>query len=1744
MFHPAHRLFSRLRGSSRQAGRQSPGRGPRYCRPRLEALEDRTLPATVLWANPNGGDWATASNWSTGRLPGVSDDVVIDVPGNVSVTHAAGADAIHSLTSQKTIVLSGGTLSLSGDSVVNNDTILTGGTLAGDGDLAVNGLLIWTDGAMSGSGHTLANNGLVISGSAAKTLTGRTLDNAGMATWSGSGNIVAINNATFNNLASATFNVLTDATFGLGSGVSTAFNNAGTLSKVDGNGTSSFATQFNNSGTVQVQFGTLLLAGGGVSTGSFGVDTGASLNFGGAVYNVLASSSVMGPGDVTFVGGSQRITVVGSYAVTGNTRVVSGFVDFASDATLASLTLSGGELTGLGTVTVNGLLTWTGGAMTGLSGTTNLSRTIANGGMLISGPGDQSLTARTLDNAATATWSGSIHASDGAVVNNLPRAVFDAVGNVALDGSISTPFPPVFNNAGTFRKSAGTGTTRVNVRFSSTGVVEVQTGTLLLGPGNSTGTFTVPAGTTLVFAGQNLLPTSRVSGAGDVLINALGIAGTYEVTGSTVVQGTATFSVDVTLPNLTFSSGGVTGDATVTVTGVLQWLGGTMAGRGRTVAAGGLVISGDNKSLTQRTIDSLVSTTLMGPGSINVRDGAVFNNPAGAVFTVAGDVTINWPDGALSTFNNAGILRKTAGNGTATIDMAFNNSGTVEVQSGNLNLSPGGNDTGQFTVAAGARLTLGAGPHAGTHVLTASSLITGAGDVTLGTVDPQGVQGQVRVLGAYEISGTTTVNGTVEFTHGVTFPSLTLNAGTLDVTGDATVNGLFTWALGTMTGPGRTRANGGLIIGRPSGGLPTLNGRTVDNAGTATWMGFGGFLLTNAAVFNNLAGATFIMQESAAVTMSGATPSQFNNAGTFRKLAGSGTTAFAPQFNNSGTVDVLGGTLTLNGGGAGDGRFTVAAGAALNFGGGTFTLGVDSAITGPGAVTFSGAAATLTNVRGVYNVAGSTTISGGTVDFANDVSLSSLTLSDGTLAGSGDVTVNGTFTWLSGTMTGLGRTIANSGLNLGTTSSTGQLTLDGRTLVNVGTAVWAGRMTLLFANGAVVNNVAGAVFLIENTAQMTVPGATSRPEFDNAGVFRNAPGSAATDIRIPFNNTGSLEVLAGSVTLAAGGTGSGTFTATAPGHLFFGQSTYLFADSSSITGTGTVEFFGNGGFSPPAEFIVRGSYGVSGETVVSTGFAIVSLVRPATLARVTVSGSFFSGDITVTDQLVWNAGTLSGHIRINGTLIGNSGMPNETPDLTGTLDIAGTAIINGINAFFTGGVVNVLSGATFAETSAMSIRSIGGLVGVINNAGTMRFSHNATTTSNLSVQVNNSSTVEVQSGTLLLASGGTSSGSFLVSANATLVFASATHTLLRDSLITGPGNVTFGTPLPDGTPFVHLLGTYALGGRTTFVNGVYDLISDVTTNTVTFSGGTLTGVGNFTVTGQFTWTGGFMSGTGQTFANGATDIFRATLEGRTFTNGGSVTLRDRGGIGFTNGAIFSNLSGATVDLQGDINFGSFPAAAPFNNAGTFLKSGGTGTSTLPVLLTNTGTTEVDSGTLVLSSGPLTNAGSLIVSHGATFMISGGYTQRNGSTTLHGGTLTAASVNIQAGTLSGPGTINGNVTNAGLLTPGGDGTAGALTINGNFIQTTHGSVSIALGGLTQGTEYGLLVVTGQAILDGTLTVILLDDFQPQLNDTFQILTFGSRSGTFATTNFPDLGDTLFFDPVYDNTSLTLVTRSSP
>jgi hypothetical protein len=141
---------------------------------------------------------------------------------------------------------------------------------------------------------------------------------------------------------------------------------------------------------------------------------------------------------------------------------------------------------------------------------------------------------------------------------------------------------------------------------------------------------------------------------------------------------------------------------------------------------------------------------------------------------------------------------------------------------------------------------------------------------------------------------------------------------------------------------------------------------------------------------------------------------------------------------------------------------------------------------------------------------------------------------------------------------------------------------------------------------------------------------------------------------------------------------------------------------------------------------------------------------------------------------------------------------------------------------------------------------------------------------------------------------------------------------------------------------------------------------------------------------------------------------------------------------------------------------------------------------------------------------------------------------DGSTILDG-TLTAPTlVDLEGGTLSGTGTVNGELQNAAFVLVGTPTAAGTLSVTGSYVQTSSGSLTIKVGGPNPGSDFDQLVVTGTATLDGTLTVTLVNGFTPASGPTYTVLSCTSATGTFAAL----AGDGALFTAAYDPADVTL------
>jgi hypothetical protein len=360
----------------------------------------------------------------------------------------------------------------------------------------------------------------------------------------------------------------------------------------------------------------------------------------------------------------------------------------------------------------------------------------------------------------------------------------------------------------------------------------------------------------------------------------------------------------------------------------------------------------------------------------------------------------------------------------------------------------------------------------------------------------------------------------------------------------------------------------------------------------------------------------------------------------------------------------------------------------------------------------------------------------------------------------------------------------------------------------------------------------------------------------------------------------------------------------------------------------------------------------------------------------------------------------------------------------------------------------------------------------------------------------------VQSGTLDLNGGGSSSAVLQDEAGAMLQFGNGSFSIAANSQLNAAGNLTVtGTLTTDVSAQVSVGGTLTVNGSTMNANAsmtVTNLTLNGQNNGSGGGAGLLAGGGTVTVTGSLNW-GGFsvMYGSGTTvLAAGATGSLSGWL-GRTLQIGGSATIAANTGLNMAwNGApgTLSVLSGGTLTLQSvggenDTVLSNSASGNSLQNAGMLVMTG-SGARTIAVPLTNTGTIDVQSGTLNLSGG-VTNSGTLEADGGNLFVagnsISGSGLITGGSILQFGGASVSTNVHFEGsstGTLqldqsqSYAGTVTGfsltaNTTKLDLSDIGfasgtttatfaGDSSGGVLTIKDASNHTAH----IAL----QGTDY--------------------------------------------------------------------------
>ncbi len=1301
-------------------------------------------------------------------------------------------------------------------------------------------------------------------------------------------------------------------------------------------------------------------------------------------------------------------------------------------------------------------------------------------------------------------------------------------------------------------------------------------------------------------------PAIQVNGAATVRsvnsAKSLSIAGTLTVSDASIfsapvlLSGTLAGTGDCTFASLLTWTGGVMAGPATT---------GGPVGRVTINGSGSLAISGTTHDLN-RTLENNGAVTWTG-GAIRMASGTFNNNSLFTASTSGsgGAGLQSFGSAGTNAFNNVGTFTKLGGGEVSfsvlAAGVAFNSLGTIVLQEGMLTLAGGGSMSTPLTVNPGAAFTLG-----DSYTFTGNGSINGSGEVNFtggthslpaGRFNPTGpvnftagtvtistpftpsalgpIGGSVTFQAALNWSGDLSVTGTASFAVAQAFSNLVLS-GTLTGAGDITIPGTITWTAGTMSGSGKTYSLAGGSIALSSVGAKTLS-RTLNSYGTATWTG-GDFAFAGGTFNNN---GTFTA-DSASTLLSygnGGTNSFVSN-GTFTKL-GVGETRFTTNvsgasFSNIGTVSVAAGQLTLGGGGSASAAFNVLSGAILALSG-NYTFSASGSIAGAGEIRFAGG--TINVPAGLFNPTGPVSFTGGTVtinnaftpaslapiagtvtfasplayagaiaisgsvSFAQAQTFTSLTLS-GTLTGAGDVTVTGALTWVSGSMTGTGRTLIPAGAALSITS--GATHTLSRQIVNTGATTWSGG-GIAFSGGTFTNN---GSFIADAQATLQAYGSGGTNVFTNTGTLTKQ-GLAdallfAAPAAMPLVNTGLITISQGSLALGGGSTTT-PLTVQAGAILTFTGS-FTHNPGGGLAGAGTVNFNSGTHTFSAGQFGTTGPLNFNGGSVTINGTFTTTALGPVagtlilnanvSFQSLTLSGTLGgSGDVTVTGPTTWIGGTLSGTGRLvipgAASLTASTGLHT----LSKRIDISGSASWIGGDIAFASGSLNLLTGGSLAINSNAALQATGtGAGNALSNAGTIvkqglgevQFVPGAN-----AVAFNNSGITTILEGAFTIGGGGTTSGSLTAALGSTLRLAADYS--YSGGTVTGAGTITFGagthalnptTLTPTGTvnfsggtvtignsfsPLALgvIAGTVTFNGSLNFT-GAITVSGSVTFNTAqTFSdvtlSGTLAGSGAVTISGELAWSGGTMSGTGHTLiqAGGSLSISGAahTLA-RVLDLSGSATWSD-GAMTFSGGTMVVRAGSTfTVSAASTLTATGTTAANALNIQGSLVKSG-VGALRMVAgefgVVTNlTGVVNVQDGTLDLSGGG-TVAGAIQILQPATLSLGATTTYSSGSITGPGTIAFTGGTHILGATVFNPtGTVNftgGTVTVEDPFTPATLGTisgtlvmdaplgySGALTISGSAsFAAAQSFTDLTLSGTLGGA--GAITVTGSLAWSG-------------------------------------------------------------
>ena len=1022
-------------------------------------------------------------------------------------------------------------------------------------------------------------------------------------------------------------------------------------------------------------------------------------------------------------------------------------------------------------------------------------------------------------------------------------------------------------------------------------------------------------------------------------------------------------------------------------------------------------------------------------------------------------------------------LALTVGTNSQSTTYSGNISGTglLDISTGGTIILAGNNTYTGGTILDYGTLTLGAAhalPSAGCLTVNYGTLDIGNFNATTGPVQVVNgnLSGNNGVLSAssYEVlSGCATAilgggaaltkdtNGTVILYGNNTYAGdTTINAGTLVFNGSTSGLGGNIINNGTLqfeVGIDTGNYNITYANGTTNAGSPTSFGHVISGSGEMIKSGSLTLALSGA---NTYTGKTTIFDGTinfGAINNFGANPNVILRGGT---LQWSATSATVPDIS-SGLTFGPGVTSTYYGGGGG-----VIFGVASGNNGGIFPNNVSSTTPGGGTIDLNGRAVTFAG-----SVSGNTD---GTVMTSRP---------DGKLTLAGANIFSNNLTLASGTLI-LANPLALQSCNLILNTDGGTLSFDN--LASTAIGALSGNEPIILSNSS---NGAVALTLGTYTSGNFVESGTVYNDNETFSGTFSGPGSLIKTGSGQLTLTGSSTYTGGTVIDSGGGlqlgdgdtigsvVGNATVGIVDNGVLAFTPNSTAQIYAGTISGSGTVRFQNindDGNLTLAAANTYSGDTEVQGGTLIFTG-------DTAQLKGNLTSNEPSYNVFVVFDQDIDS--NFNQTISINGDLI-KTGHGNLT--LSGVNTFSGNTSINN-------GVL-ILGNPLALQYSNVIIYQGGGSL----SFGNLPFATLGGLSGNRDIILENNSGSPVM--ITLNTYSQTSNFSGNLSGNGSLTVTSDFLGSQSSQTFTGTVSYTGTTIVEGGAQLIFAGDTSALTGNITSAdNNLNIVIFEQSTDTVlnqTISGHMVLqkmGTGNLTLNAVNTHTGDTVISEGVLKLGNSLALQDSLLA----YNGGSINFGNLtavvlGGLGASQNLALTNAGGAGIALTVGAN-GYCDGNLSGNGSLTIHEDGNPGDYlTLAGDNTYTGNTTIASGTLYIS-----NPG-------------------NFSSTGVG------VVDVAAGaTLSGSGYVGSITTVNGTLIPGINGGVGVLAFGKDLTLSENATVNLEIGGLTRGTQYGAINISGNLVLGGTLRLTYLNGFAPPLNWSFNFFQVnGGVTGSFS------------------------------